>query len=706
MTNSSCFLSWSSLAIRCFLVFPFGTHIHDNDSDTNNRNRIYPQQEQLCTDSDSPLPAPPPPPSELGGEERKRKVESPNRIRTEGGSGCATLSTCTRVSKRCRYTPRTDPAIESDERLCCKLSSPAWPKRIGHCAQTPNETHQEQLPEYLLNLDAKQIELQTLNKEVQDLLSDKELFEAEIEGSLEYEENINEVRYKIKCKINKIHLSQPVVNSKGANESNVRTNNFAFSLNLPKLRIPNFSGDSSTYLEFINSFTNAIDANESLSNVDKFIYLKSFLSGEASKIVSGFALTEDNYKSCLNLLKDRYGRQDHLISCYMNKLLEIEPVKSFNLKGLRKLHDESEINIRNLDFIYMGIASGNYGHLLIPIMLNQLPHDLVEEFHRQKDSKDIGDGNSDRSITLLSDSEEARTVYSIFCTGVENDLREIDVFWLGRMKRMLKRGFVISKSRVAPIKKITLPRLKLMGAVIAARLVKHLKRIFKTERHLKGPLAAEELSNAEIFWVKVTQNDFYTSEITCLKNNKALQKDSKLLYLNPFLDDNGALRVTGRLGKITHLSANEKHPIIHPLPKLVVQVREKYWILKARQTIKSLLKKCITCKRFYSNPGSQVIAPLPDVRVTESPPFAVVGTDFAEPLFVKDSDAKQYILLITCAVTRSIHLELVGSMTTETHFCLPFYVLLLDAVCVPWEFQIMPVLLNVLNWSFNKCGKC
>ncbi|GFV01587.1 hypothetical protein TNCV_2961801 [Trichonephila clavipes] len=48
----------------------------------------------------------PPPPSELGGEERKRKVESPNRIRTEGGSGCAILSTCTRVSKPCRYTPR------------------------------------------------------------------------------------------------------------------------------------------------------------------------------------------------------------------------------------------------------------------------------------------------------------------------------------------------------------------------------------------------------------------------------------------------------------------------------------------------------------------------------------------------------------------------------------------------------------------------
>ncbi|GFQ92220.1 integrase catalytic domain-containing protein [Trichonephila clavata] len=162
----------------------------------------------------------------------------------------------------------------------------------------------------------------------------------------------------------------------------------------------------------------------------------------------------------------------------------------------------------------------------------------------------------------------------------------------------------------------------------------------------KGSLASEELSNAEIFYVKVTQNDFYSSEITCLKSDTPLPKDSKLLCLNPFLDDNGVLRVTGRLGNTTYLSANENIQLFS-LPRL----------------------------------GNQVIAPLPDVRVTESPPFSVVGIDFAGPLVVKDSDAKQYILLITCAVTRSVYLELVGNMTTVTYLLL-FDALLLDVVCV------------------------
>ncbi|GFW11844.1 integrase catalytic domain-containing protein [Trichonephila clavipes] len=52
--------------------------------------------------------------------------------------------------------------------------------------------------------------------------------------------------------------------------------------------------------------------------------------------------------------------------------------------------------------------------------------------------------------------------------------------------------------------------------------------------NVKGPLAAEELSNAEIFWLKVTQNDFYTSEITCLKSNKTLQLGLEVVVLEPF----------------------------------------------------------------------------------------------------------------------------------------------------------------------------
>ncbi|XP_055951561.1 uncharacterized protein LOC129987626 [Argiope bruennichi] len=302
---------------------------------------------------------------------------------------------------------------------CTKLINKAY--LLLESCDIESERDQEQLSEHLSSLEAKQLDLKSLNSEIEDLISDSALFDIEIQSSFEYEEQINEAKFKIKSKIKKFKTDQQPIPPLAANGSNVRINCPATSINLPKLRIPTFSGDASTFLEFINSFNNAIDSNDSLSNVDKFIYLKSFLSGEAYKIVSGFSLTEENYKSCLSLLKDRYGKQDHLISHFMNRLLETEPVKSsFNLKGLRKLHDESEISIRNLNS--MGIASGNYGHLPIPILLKQLPQDLVIEFHRRRDSYKIGDVNE--LIKFIKFEIESRESANI-ATGHSQKVPEI-----------------------------------------------------------------------------------------------------------------------------------------------------------------------------------------------------------------------------------------------------------------------------------------
>ncbi|GBN43714.1 hypothetical protein AVEN_78783-1 [Araneus ventricosus] len=48
------------------------------------------------------------------------------------------------------------------------------------------------------------------------------------------------------------------------------------------------------------------------------------------------------------------------------------------------------------------------------------------------------------------------------------------------------------------------------------------------------------------------------------------------------------------------------------------------------------------------------------------PPFSIVGIDFGGPLYTKNSDNKNYIVLFTCIVIRAVHLELVDNLTTET----------------------------------------
>lgn len=255
-----------------------------------------------------------------------------------------------------------------------------------------------------------------------------------------------------------------------------------------------------------------------------------------------------------------------------------------------------------------------------------------------------------------------------------------------RKSRVLVHSTILQEQIINPNRFSDFKRL-LRVTAWALRFVDTLRK----RNNQKGPLTSDELSNAEQFWIKIVQSDCFSPEICCIKNSKPLPKDSKLLCLNPFLDSDHILRISGRLGK-TNLPSNEKHPIIlppkHKFTELLiweshervfhssvthtsVQLREKFWILKARQTIKSLLRSCVICKRFSSSPGDQMTAPLPADRVEQSAPFSIIGVDFAGPLFVKDNDIKQYILLITCAVTRSLHLELVGSLSTDT-FLLAF----------------------------------
>ncbi|XP_055928673.1 uncharacterized protein LOC129959808 [Argiope bruennichi] len=84
-----------------------------------------------------------------------------------------------------------------------------------------SESDQEQLSEQLSSLEAKQLDLKSLNSEIEDLISDSALFDIEIQSSFEYEEQINEAKFKIKSKIKKFKTDQQPIPPLAANGSNI-----------------------------------------------------------------------------------------------------------------------------------------------------------------------------------------------------------------------------------------------------------------------------------------------------------------------------------------------------------------------------------------------------------------------------------------------------------------------------------------------------
>lgn len=97
---------------------------------------------------------------------------------------------------------------------------------------------------------------------------------------------------------------------------------------------------------------------------------------------------------------------------------------------------------------------------------------------------------------------------------------------------------------------------------------------------------------------------------------------------------------------------------------LTVILREEFWIIAARRTIRSVVKKCVRCKRFSARHMTTVPIQLPLDRVRDASTFEITGIDLCGPLILR-TKTKVWVVLFTCAVYRCVHLELVTSISAE-----------------------------------------
>ncbi|KAG1653542.1 Gypsy retrotransposon integrase-like protein 1 [Nymphon striatum] len=152
--------------------------------------------------------------------------------------------------------------------------------------------------------------------------------------------------------------------------------------------------------------------------------------------------------------------------------------------------------------------------------------------------------------------------------------------------------------------------------------------------------------------------------------NDCLQKEPRLH--NAPMNDSSKFPILlpkqSKLCKLKILNAHErvKHFGLHAT---VNYLRQRFWIAKIRVSVKSVINKCVICKRVNGFPYRNMLnAPLPSCRLEKSPPFTVTGVDFTGEMYVKTNteEHKCYVCLFTCANTRAIHLELISDMSTQT----------------------------------------
>ena len=106
--------------------------------------------------------------------------------------------------------------------------------------------------------------------------------------------------------------------------------------------------------------------------------------------------------------------------------------------------------------------------------------------------------------------------------------------------------------------------------------------------------------------------------------------------------------------------------------QVLATIRQTFWIIHGPTEVRRVIKSCIDCQKRNAKPGEQIMAPLPEARITPlNPPFTFVGVDYFGPFIVSQGRAqvKRYGCLFTCLTMRAVHIEVAHSLDAESFLC-------------------------------------
>ena len=187
---------------------------------------------------------------------------------------------------------------------------------------------------------------------------------------------------------------------------------------------------------------------------------------------------------------------------------------------------------------------------------------------------------------------------------------------------------------------------------------------FRLSNNYRGFINVKERAETEIKVLRLIQKEQFGDQIDTLVKSKPL-KNGKLKSLAPFIDQNGLLRVGGRLinAKLTY---EEKHPVLLPtryyVTDLIIKeahfnyhhagiqstlfyLRHKFWLLDGKNQVRKIVRNCLVCLRHRPNPIQYQMANLPAYRVNAASAFLCTGVDFFGPMYIKEKKFRNRVKL-------------------------------------------------------------
>jgi hypothetical protein len=117
--------------------------------------------------------------------------------------------------------------------------------------------------------------------------------------------------------------------------------------------------------------------------VQKYSYLREYLTGKALRAVEGFEVTDDSYPKAVKTLKELFGNKDIAVQAHMSRLYNLQNTKQArDTASLERLYTEVNTHVRSLKTLSENIKA--FGGLIVTIMLHKLPDELILIWNREK----------------------------------------------------------------------------------------------------------------------------------------------------------------------------------------------------------------------------------------------------------------------------------------------------------------------------------
>lgn len=136
--------------------------------------------------------------------------------------------------------------------------------------------------------------------------------------------------------------------STNSSDHQINDNNLKGRLNLLLLEIHKFDGTYSLWTSFKDSFESLVGYYKSITDIEKFHYLRASLTGTSLQTIQSLPITNESYKIAWQHLREMFENKRLIINSHLNAIFSLPGAKANSNACTRLVYDGLIVNVETL----------------------------------------------------------------------------------------------------------------------------------------------------------------------------------------------------------------------------------------------------------------------------------------------------------------------------------------------------------------------